>query len=325
MLGSRQALQWLDPGIALVGLAGDYDDFADRIDLAAPIFVRHLAPVDRIVELTGTEADLEILGMAADDLAGKLNPSETFAVQSRIIGAGKLPYRKFTINELLSTRLAAKTGATMETKAPLQAVSVLCLPDQGYVGVSRTARNRSAWPGGMHRFKEEEGQVSRAEHKLLEALSVFGITLPATGLALDLGAAPGGWTRVMRQRGLKVVAVDPADLDPRFAKDENVQHVRKSVREYVPSAGAFDVLLNDLRMDPRDSVETMLRYRPALRPDGWAVMTLKMPETPGDPAAELAEVRGNITRLQRGFFVAGARRLYHNRSEVTIALRAGVD
>lgn len=321
VLAGLEPPEWPDAGTLFLRTSKPFAECSDDLEQARAMFVRHLAPVDRIVELTGTEADLEILGMAASDLGSKLDPAKTFAVQSRIIGTGKLPYRKFTINEFISTRLAKETGATMETKTPAQVVSILCLPDRGFVGVSRTEHNRSGWPGGQHRFKAEDGQVSRAEHKLLEALSVFGIILPETGLALDLGAAPGGWTRVMRQRNFKVVAVDPADLDHRIAGDDGVQHVRKSVRDYVPSAGAFDLLLNDLRMDPRDSVETMIRMFPALKPDGKAVMTIKMPEVPGDPAAEIDEIRGNIHRLMRNYFVIGARRLYHNRSEVTVALR----
>ncbi len=322
VLAGLEPADWLDPGIALVRTRTEFAAFADAVEGARAMFVRHLAPVDREVELTGTEADLELLWAAGGELAPRLDRGTTFAVQARILGTGKLPYRKYTLNEFLSTRLAEAAGALLDTRNPSQVVSVLCTPDRGFVGVSPTTLNRSAWPGGQHRFKAEEGQVSRAEHKLLEALSVFGIDPPKEGLALDLGAAPGGWTRVMRQRELKVVAVDPADLDPRIGRDDNVQHVRKSVRDYAAPAGAFDMLLNDLRMDPRDSVETMLRFRPALKSDGRAVMTLKMPETPGDPVAELEEIRGNIHRLMRSYFVIGARRLYHNRSEVTVALRA---
>lgn len=52
-----------------------------------------------------------------------------------------------------------------------------------------------------------------AEFKLLEALEVFGIVLPSHGVALDLAAAPGGWTRVLRRAGEYVTAIDPGELD----------------------------------------------------------------------------------------------------------------
>ena len=64
-----------------------------------------------------------------------------------------------------------------------------------------------------------------------------------------MGAAPGGWTRVLRQHGLKVTAVDPAELDPRLRTDRGVTRVRKTIQEYLPGAPRFDVIVNDMRMD----------------------------------------------------------------------------
>src|SRR5947208_3146142 len=84
-------------------------------------------------------------------------------------------------------RLEAQTGARMDARAPAQIVSLLCLPEIGYLGISDAARNLSDWAGGEHRFRQEEGRISRAEFKLLEALSVFRLALPAQGGALDMG------------------------------------------------------------------------------------------------------------------------------------------
>ena len=84
-------------------------------------------------------------------------------------------------------------------------------------GLSRAERNISDWAGGMRRFAREEGQISRAEFKLLEALEVFRIVLPPRGVALDLGASPGGLTGVLRQLDQYVTAVDPGELGPRLA------------------------------------------------------------------------------------------------------------
>ncbi|MCW3060564.1 MAG: ribosomal large subunit methytransferase, partial [Capsulimonas sp.] len=137
------------------------------------------------------------------------------------------------INETLSLRLEALTGTIMNTSEPENVVSVLCTPTTGYLGVSPARRNLSAWPGGKHRFKREDGQISRAEFKLLEALSVFGVSLPRGGTALDIGAAPGGWTRVLRAAGLGVVALDPAELDVRLAGDPGVVHVRRRIQDYL--------------------------------------------------------------------------------------------
>jgi len=43
---------------------------------------------------------------------------------------------------------------------------------------------------------------------------------------VDLGAAPGGWTWQLAQRGLRVVAVDNGALKGAVAEDPRVTHVR---------------------------------------------------------------------------------------------------
>jgi 23S rRNA (cytidine2498-2'-O)-methyltransferase len=326
MLPGLPPFEWIargsdtEGGIARIEPGTDFDAFAGAVERSAPVFVRHVQPVHAEIPLRADESDLGLLREAASGLAPRLDPSRTFSVQSRILGEGKLPYRKVTLNESLSTLLEAQTGAVMDSREPSQAVSVLCTSARGYLGVSRTEQNRSAWPGGKHRFRHEEDQVSRSEFKLLEALSVFRLALPEGGTALDMGAAPGGWTRVLRSRGLKVTAVDPADLDPRLGGDRGIRHVRQRIQEYLPRATQFDVIVNDMKMDARASVELMLRAARSLRPNGIAVMTLKLPRSEAETPRTLERVRADLERLSRGYRILGARQLYHNRHEVTVAL-----
>jgi 23S rRNA (cytidine2498-2'-O)-methyltransferase len=271
--------------------------------------------------LTGTEADLTLLIEAVSDLAGQIDPALTFSVQSRVLGEGKLPYRRVALNEMASERLTAQTGAEMDCRDPEQVVSILCTPTQGYLGVSRTAQNRSAWPGGMQRFRHEEGRISRAEHKLLEAIAVFRLELPAKGTALDMGAAPGGWTHLLCESGLQVVAVDPADLDPRLHRKPGVIHVRKRIQDYLTSDRRFDLIVNDMRMDALESVAIMEQAFPSLKPGGLAVQTLKLPKALKAAHHTLETIREALTRLTQSYTLVGARQLYHNRSEVTVALQ----
>ena len=314
--------EWVADGIALCETGLEFGAFAALAAEHAPIFIRHIAPVQREVELQGTPEDLKTLADAAQSLSSLLTPRETFAVQARFLHEEARPYRKFTVNETISTRLQAETGVAMECKTPIQVISVACTQSRGYVGISRTAQNRSAWPGGEHRFKREEGQISRAEFKLLEALDVFGLTLPSGGKALDMGAAPGGWTRVLRQQGMRVVAVDPADMDVSFRRDPNVTHVAKTIEAFLPTLKTrFDTLVNDMRMDADASVEMMLKASRSLVPGGLAIMTLKLVRSTETRHNVLEEVRQALERLQREYHILGARQLYHNRSEVTVSLR----
>jgi 23S rRNA (cytidine2498-2'-O)-methyltransferase len=318
------AIRWLDSGLALVETGWEHGEFAAELGKAAPVFIRHIAPVQSRFKLDGTTTDIDILQNEVRVFAKQINSSLRFAVQTRIIGVGKLPFRRVTVNETLSDLLTAMTGATLDTRAPDQVVSVLCTPDMGYIGVSLGYQNRSLWPGGAHRFQREDGQISRSEFKLLEAINVFGLGLPTDGTALDMGAAPGGWTRVLRDRGLNVIAVDPADLDLRLFNVTGVRHVRSTIQVYLAKAPKFEVIVNDMRMDASESVELMLRARPHLCDGGLAIVTLKLPEEPRAAQRNPETVRLALERLSAGYIIIGARQLYHNRCEVTVALRASM-
>jgi 23S rRNA (cytidine2498-2'-O)-methyltransferase len=309
----------LAPGLFLSQTGLSFSETSAQLERSGSLFIRHLAPVQRESALRGDESDLESLCATALALAPFLDSGLPFAVQSRILAEGPLPYRRFILNQRLSDALSEVSGAVMDCREPQQVLSVLCTPKQGYMGISLARQNRSAWPGGEHRFKYEEEQISRSEFKLLEAISVFRLELPERGTALDMGAAPGGWTRVLRQRGLRVVAVDPAELDPRLQGVSNVDIVRRKVEEYLRRAPIFDFLANDMRMDTMDSVAVMVKASAVLKPGGVAVMTLKLPENAPDQVAAL--IRRALERLSTVYQIIGARQLYHNRSEVTAALQ----
>jgi 23S rRNA (cytidine2498-2'-O)-methyltransferase len=175
----------------------------------------------------------------------------------------------------------------------------------------------SDWAGGVRRFKREEGQISRAEFKLLEAMESFGLSLQAGDAALDLGAAPGGWTRVLRKYGMNVVAVDPAVLDARLASDVTVTHVREVAQSYLSKTDEqFDVILNDMRMDARDSAQIMVKAARNLKASGWALLTLKLPKK-----RMVSFYTSALAVMRESYDVIGARQLFHNRSEVTVALK----
>ncbi len=307
--------RWLAEGVGLVQGASSWRDLVAGLSEPPPVFVRHLCPVTVRVEIELIPADIEALAHAARAFLRELDPTRSFSVQTRTLGLGSLPYTRFEINNRLAA-LLGESGASLDVQRPAQVLSVVVAPPLAFLGLSFAHENLSDWAGGERRFKRTADQVSRAEFKLLEALEVFGLELPAAGLALDMGAAPGGWTRLLAQRGLRVIAVDPAALDPRVAVLPNVTHIRTTIENYLPQRAAFDVIVNDMRMDARDSARVMLTAAPLLKPDGFAVMTLKL------PVKGMSDVFKQALRiLARDYRRIGARQLFHNRDEVTIALR----
>ncbi len=319
----------LGPGIFLVALPVSFTVLAARLYEQPPLFIRHVQPVQQELSVDQSLADLDRLAAAAAALAPDLDSGQSFSVQTRLLHAPEAAstnpehrplspfiYGRFDVNERLAKVLQDATGAPLDVRDPCQVISVLATPTTGFLGLSLATENLSSWAGGAIRFAREEAQISRSEFKLLEAMVVFDLSLPAHGRALDLGAAPGGWTRLLRRAGLEVTAVDPGDLDPRLRDDPGIHHVRSLAQAYRWRWGEIDVLVNDMRMDARDSARLMVEFAPCLAPGGLAVMTVKLPHERMDTVAHQA-----IGLLIRRYRVIGARQLFHNRSEITVALR----
>ena len=186
------------------------------------------------------------------------------------------------------------------------------------MGASNVADNISSWAGGRHRLAHEKGQISRAEFKLIEAIKVFDLKLPKKGKALDLGAAPGGWTRVLLKHQLDVIAVDPAKLDKTLKKNSRVKHFRETAQRFFHRdlGVKFDVIVNDMKMDTNESVKLINLAFDHLKNDGLVILTLKLPKSGVEKKIQQA-----IKDLQSKYNIIGLKNLFHNRSEVTVILR----
>ncbi len=331
------SVELLAPGIALCTTP----DVPTLMRLAAeqhPIFVRHIAPVQAIVPLSDTEHDVGKLALATATLPTfeRLERGQRFAVQTRIssvhpppLSRGEVhprpvqprPLSSGQLNKTLAEAIIEETAAVESIKKPQIVVSLLCTASKGYLGISLARENLSDWPGGARHFAHTPEQISRAEFKLLEALEVFGVTLPTKGRVLDLGAAPGGWTRVLLEAGLHVVAVDPANLDPRLAKHPRLEHYCGYAENYLEDAikthQSFAVIVNDMRMDARDAARLLDQASRSLRGDGFVISVLKLPHATReiDP---LATLRAALKLLDKHYGIVEARQLFHNRQEVTV-------
>lgn len=307
-----ETVEALAPGIWAVKTAGDFVALAEQWRRQPPIFVRHICPVQQVMPLVNGVA--ELVETAVTTFTHLLEPAWPFSVQTRVLAGGAKPY---DINKPLSAQLAAASGTQLNVRQPVQILSVVLTQQVAYLGLSLAAHNLSDWAGGVRRFAREPGQISRAEFKLLEALEIFNIELPPRGRALDLGAAPGGWTRVLRQKEQYVTAVDPAWLHRSLQTDKNVRHLRQTAEEYLLNdPDHYDLIVNDMRLDARDSARLMVGYGRCLYPHGFALITLKLPEKMYESALDHA-----LNILRQSYTIAGARQLFHNRSEVTVYLK----
>lgn len=91
--------------------------------------------------------------------------------------------------------------------------------------------------------------------------------LPAPGLALDIGAAGGGNTRVLRAHGWKAVALDYSQSAVEIARERGIDAVRTDARDLPIGSGscdlvtAFDVL-EHIDEDYRVAAEVARVLRP---------------------------------------------------------------
>jgi len=281
-----------------------------------PIFVRHLHPVDRTVPTDGSGRDIDAISRAAADLFGDGGQGEAVAVQIRKSDGHEGEYAPSELREAIADKLRGERGARLVVKDAARVVSVFLSPGTAYVGLSTAEQNLSDWPGGAIRFRKEEGQVSRAKFKLLEAEIEFGLDLSRYSRALDIGAAPGGWTSLLLERGAEVTAVDPADLHPSLLGHPKLTYLKRNAGDVSFRPGSYDLLVCDMSWSPKMMVRLVVPLLDALREGGDAIITLKLKH--GKP---FQTVKDSVRAMQHAMELRKAKQLFHNRDELTLHLR----
>ena len=266
-----------------------------------------------------TSGDLARIVFAVDRI-DRLDPRRPFAVQCRktdctIAGPhGEAPYGARDVEVRVGSYLEGK-GLTVDRESPDQVVSVLLSGTHAFVGVSEVRENLAAHADEHRRRSTRTRMVSRARHKIEEAIDTFRILVSGATQVLDLGAAPGGWTAVLVEAGASVVAVDPGELSPAVAAHPRVSHLRCRVEEVSLAGRLFGLIVNDMSLDPPESAALMCRAARNLESGGPAVMTIKLPSL-----RVHAHIREATRILEHAYDVMDVRHLFHNRQEVTAFL-----
>ncbi len=172
-------------------------------------------------------------------------------------------------------------------------------------------------PGGEHRMAFDAGAPCRSYLKLEEAFDVMGVQPRRGERAVDLGAAPGGWSYALLKRGCEVLAVDrgPMKISDRHPSGGRLSHLRvdgvgfRLPRDW-PEA---DWLVCDMLVPPGQTFGLLKRWIQERRMRRF-VVNFKIPQQHPDPVLEpvetfLAEEPGVRFRI---------RQLYHDRREVTV-------
>lgn len=200
------------------------------------------------------------------------------------------------------------------------------LPDfqTAILGVS-DARNRSPFNMGIPRLKLPADAPSRSALKLEEAWKVFlsaermAEVLGGGRKAVDLGAAPGGWTYQLVRQGMMVSAIDNGPMDDGLMASGQVEHVRADGFRWRPQR-AVDWMVCDIVDQPRKTADLVACWFEE-RLCRFSIFNLKLPMKKRYEewlsCRELIESRLQAAGL---CFRLRARQLYHDREEITCFL-----
>jgi len=183
--------------------------------------------------------------------------------------------------------------------------------------------NSAPWPLGIPRLRMPGGAPSRSTLKLDEAIRTFlgsedeerwfraGMT------AVDLGAAPGGWSWQLARRGLRVTAVDNGPMDTALLDGGLVEHVRADGFRFRPR-GTVDWLVCDIVEQPH-RIARLMADRLRRGDCRGAIFNLKLPMKRRYIAVcqALEAVREAVDDEHR----IACKQLYHDREEVTVCVR----
>ncbi len=196
--------------------------------------------------------------------------------------------------------------------------------DQAYLGVSY-ASCRSEFPLGIRRLRFPAKGPSRSTLKLEEALLQFvpqktrERDLHEGMHAVDLGAAPGGWTYQFVVRGIHTYAVDNGPMQKELMNTGLVSHMTEDGFKFKPPV-KVDWLVCDMVERPILVAELMAKWLS----ESWtqrAIFNLKLPMKKRYQEVDqcLQLIAGQLS--QKGLrYDMQYKHLYHDREEVTVCI-----
>lgn len=301
-----------DEGVAIAELA-------ETIRRRLLAFPRHL--MRGVGELPHAEAtSLVSVGEAALDAWNRLPVPPRVSLHVWQSGRAGFGFRNDALWRFLADALESE--GTMVVRGGASHILSAVETEAGIIfGSNGTASALVDWPGGRVRLARPKGQISRAEFKLEELFRTGAVRLPASGTALDLGAAPGGWTRILLDRGFVVWAVDTGALDARLIGRPGLHIAPMLAGPFLAQTQErFDLVVNDMRMEPLLSASIMNSAARFVAPHGIGIMSLKL--YPARPRALIDDALAMLGKAWEPIFI---RQLHHNRHEVTVVLQPRKD
>ncbi|WP_155964670.1 SAM-dependent methyltransferase [Streptococcus ruminantium] len=275
-------------------------------------FIRHLFPVSLENVIDGillTDLVLETAHIGLDI-------SESFSIQYRVLDREVKEDIHENIRSIKKELVAE--GYTYDECSPKQIVSILISNNKAFIGANDAYLNRSLKNGGIIRYKVTDDFISRAEFKLLEIFDTCDFSIPGGAKALDIGAAPGGWTKALVNKGCLVYSVDPGRLSEKIISNKSVKYFQESAQRFLYRKLdlKFDFIVNDMKMDGVKSFQMMLEMMSMAKGSTNFIFTIKLPKKRWD-----AYLKKLLQLMDESVEVIFLRQLSYNRSEVMAVFR----
>ena len=278
--------------------------FSRRLGLAVGPFEPEAAAIDRAVDLA-TAVGARIFALTRE---GLLDDEPRDLVDAEAMG----------VQDAIDDRYPPPPEGT---DAPV--VEVICVDGEGDEArfiVIKAIGGLLDCPGGMPSLEVPATSPSKGWRNLEDAVRRFDLTLGPSDIAVDLGAAPGGVTRALVDRGLRVMAIDTNPLDPALAAHERVKNlcipIEKIDLDWLPRA---TFLFLDVNQPPRSALAALAPIADYLLPSlQSAVLTLKLGARVS--LDEIPHWQAIIRRMFPGFDMQLAQ-LPGNKSDISVGLR----
>jgi 23S rRNA (cytidine2498-2'-O)-methyltransferase len=194
---------------------------------------------------------------------------------------------------------------------------ILVEPHEWWIGYHRAADDDSRFPGGLRDIAVPDDAVSRAYVKMAEALAWSGLPIAEGQKFVEIGCSPGGASQALLDRGMRVIGIDPARVEPSVLAHPKFTHVQKrgaDVRRREFRGVTW--LAADMNVAPDytlDTVEAIVTHS-AVNIRGL-LLTLKLLEW------KLADsIPAYVERVRSwGYREVRARQLPHQRQEICLA------
>lgn len=153
---------------------------------------------------------------------------------------------------------------------------MMIAPEEYWIGEYELLSTHFQTPGEVSSIIEKE-VPSRAYYKMAEAFEAFDLPFHENDIVLELGSAPGGASLFLLDQGMKVIGVDPAEMDKSIASNPNFKHLKKPFETLTEKSFRENVnwIVSDINLPPTVVLKEVYRLLEFLNPIGL-ILTLKL-------------------------------------------------